>query len=878
MSMTPERWQQVARVYELVLEQDPVSRDAVLSNACAGDEKLRHEVESLLRQDEAVVILDRSVWATAAPFINGGPDLRPGAVLGPYRIEGPLGGGGMGEIFRATDTRLNRPVAIKTLPTHLALDQQMRARFAREARAVAALAHPHICTLYDVGSYDEVDFLVMEYLEGDTLATRLANGPLPLDLALAHATEIASALDHAHRHGIIHRDLKPANVMLTTGGAKLLDFGVAKFRPGAGAGDVTRVSPAVRTSGVGTPGSHESVDAQITDGGTILGTLRYMAPEQVRGEEVDARSDLFSLGAVLYEMLTGTKAFDEETVAGIRTAILEREVIPVSSLQPLVPPALEAVVRRCLAKDRDNRWRTADEVLDELKQVFESTRLARSRTREAWRLAAGVMATTIAGLAVWLFAGGTQRLVTPPAAPQIRAVAVLPLEDLSGDPEQEYFADGMTEQLIADLATINDLRVISRTSVMYYRNTPKPVPTIARELRVDGIIEGTIVRDGDRVRVTAKLIRGSSGQVLWAQNFERELRDVMVLQREMARTITREVGITLTPQQEARLTSARPINPEAHQQVLLGRHHATRGTEDGLRRSVQYFETAIKIDPGNASAHAGLADAYTGLNGFYMDPLDAMPKARRAVDTALRLDESLAQAHAALGYIHLVYDWDGPAAERQLLRALDLNPTLASARLSYAAFLTSQARYEEAVNEIRRAVDLDPTSGRTHTFGTLFMMFARRYEEAIELARRGLEFEPDFGFTLAFQGVAYAQLGRIDEAVDNLQKAAELDKSPTIRALQAHVLAVAGQKAKAREIVRQVEEEMQHRYFCPYEIGTVYVSLGDQDTANTWFRKGIRGRADCMAWLGIEPWLDPFRSDSRYPHLLREIGLDPSAR
>jgi TolB-like protein len=453
--------------------------------------------------------------------------------------------------------------------------------------------------------------------------------------------------------------------MLTTGGAKLLDFGVAKFRPGAGGADVTRVSPVVRTAGNETLESRETLDAQITDGGAILGTLRYMAPEQVRGDEVDARSDLFSFGAVLYEMLTGRQAFDEETATGVRNAILEREAIPVSSLQPGVPPELEAVVRRCLAKDRDERWQTAAEVLDELKRVSESSRLARSRTREAWRLAAGVLVTAIAGLAVWLFAGGSQRLSTPPAATQIRAVAVLPLEDLSGDPEQEYFADGITEQLIADLATINDFRVISRTSVMYYRNTPKPVPTIARELRVDAIIEGTIVRDGDRVRVTAKLIRGNSGEVLWAQNFERELRDVMVLQREMARTITREVGITLTPQQEARLATARPINPEVHEQVLLGRHHAARATEEGLRKSVQYFETAIKMDPRNALAHAGLAEAYTGLNGFYMDPLEAMPKARQAVDTALSLDESLAQAHAALGYIHLVYDWISTPRWRQ---------------------------------------------------------------------------------------------------------------------------------------------------------------------------------------------------------------------
>ena len=284
------------------------------------------------------------------------------------------------------------------------------------------------------------------------------------------------------------------------------------------------------------------------------------------------------------------------------------------------------------------------------------------------------------------------------------------------------------------------------------------------------------------------------------------------------------------------------------------------------------------MDPGNALAYAGLAEAYAGLNGFYMDPQVVMPKAKQAVETALRLDDSLADAHAALGYIHLVYDWDGPSAEKELLRALDLNPTLAMARLWYAAYLTSQARYDDAVRQIRRAVELDPMSIRTHTFGTLYMMFTRRYDEAIELARRGLEFEPNSAFTLAFQGVAFAEQRRFTEAIGNLQRAVQLDKSPTIRALQAHVLAVAGQKAQAQELVRQLEDETRDRYFCPYEIGTVYVSLGNQDTANEWFRKGVRGRADCMAWLGIEPWLDPFRSDPRYKPLLRQIGLTPIER
>jgi eukaryotic-like serine/threonine-protein kinase len=890
VNVTPERWQQIARIYELASDRDPATRDTFLSEGCAGDEALRREVESLLRQDEAPVVVDRSVWATAARLFDDDPDLRPGATLGPYRLECPLGAGGMGEVFRATDTRLNRAVAIKVLPTGVALDPQMRARFAREARAVAALTHPHICTLYDVGRHDQVDFLVMEYLEGHTLAARLANGPLSLDEALTYAVEVASALEHAHRHGIVHRDLKPANIMLTASGAKLLDFGLAKFRLAAKAAkeaDVTRVDTVPGTAGDLALEPLEGHDTHVTRHGTILGTIRYMAPEQIAGREVDTRSDLFSFGAGVYEMLTGKRAFDGDSAASVRTAILEHEPPAVSSLQPLVPTAIDDIVRRCLAKNPDERWQTASDVIRELKHVFEWMVQARTQAPplavvpdmgKAWRWVAGILVAALTALTVWLIAGGLQRWSTPPSSRQIQSVAVLPLENLSGDPEQEYFADGMTEQLIANLATIDGLRVISRTSVMHYRKTPKPVPTIARELQVDAILEGSVVQASDRVRITAKLIRGVTGEIIWAQSFERDPRDVLALQSELARSITSKVDITLTPLEQARLTSARPVDPEVHRQVLLGRHHAAKATEEGLRTAIQYFNVAIAKDPAYALPHAGLAEAYTGLAGFYVDPREAMPKAKRAAETAMRLDERLADAHAALGYVHLVYDWDGPAAEKALLRALALNPTLGMARLNYAAYLSTQARHEEAVQEVRRAIDLDPLSIRIHAIGTVQLLFARRYDEAIELARKGLEFEPNSAFTRAFQGVAYAEQGRFHEAVDNVQRAAQLDNSLTILALQAHVLAVAGRKEEARTVIRRVEEAAKHRYFCPYEIATVYVSLGEQDTAYDLFRKGTDERADCMAWLGVEPWIDPFRSDPRYAGLLRDIGLAPNPR
>ena len=419
MTLTPERWQQIARIYELAVDRDPSRRDAFLSEACAGDPSLRMEVESLLSQDRAAVILDRSVWATAAPLFPDSSDLGRGTTLGPYRIESLLGAGGMGQVFRAIDVRLDRPVAVKVVTTGVALEPQQRARFAREAKAVAALTHPHICTLYDVGRHDDVDFLVMECLEGETLAARLARGRMSLEETLTHAIEIASALEHAHGHGIVHRDLKPANIMLTASGAKLLDFGLAKFRLATGdiaQTQVTREVSVVDTLAPPPPDQPASDSGHVTNRGTIVGTIRYMAPEQIRGGEVDARSDLFSFGAVLFEMLTGRVAFEGTTVTSVRDAILEGEVPAVSSLQPETPAAVEALVRRCFVKNPDDRFQTAGQVVHELKQTSESVLHARTHSARdsqdtgqwsGWKARAVLVALT--GLVAWGIVAGFER-------------------------------------------------------------------------------------------------------------------------------------------------------------------------------------------------------------------------------------------------------------------------------------------------------------------------------------------------------------------------------------------------------------------------------------------------------------------------------------
>jgi TolB-like protein/Tfp pilus assembly protein PilF len=603
---------------------------------------------------------------------------------------------------------------------------------------------------------------------------------------------------------------------------------------------------------------------------------------------------------VLYEMLSGRRPFAGETTSDTIAAILEREP-ELAGLPDGTPATLRTLVRRCLEKDPKRRLHDIGDARLELEELSAGVRSSSAgaieaerdriggtearrstdevrpedgaparrtkRRRVTWVLG-GVLTT-----AVVVIAAATQGLWRREAP--IRSVAVLPLENLSGDAAQDYFADGMTDQLIADVSKIASLRVISRTSVMSYKKAGKPLPAIGRELNVDAIVEGSVVRVGDRVRITAKLIRAATEKHLWGQTYERDVRDVLALQSEVARRIAGEVDITLTPQEQAGLASNRPVDAEQHQQVLLGRFHMNRGTEDGLRKAVEYFELAITKDPGDASAYAGLAEAYTSLSSWYTPPREAIPKAKTAAEAALRLDDSRADAHAALGYIHLIYDWDGPAAKTELERAIQLNPSLANARLNYAAYLTTQGDFDRAVEEVRRAGQLDPLSLRVSADGAGLLLFARRTDEAIALTQKGLELERNFAFGLAFQGLAYSEQGRMPEAVSRLQKAAQLDRSPTIIALGAHVHAVAGQKDEARKLIHEVEEGSKLRYFCPYEIGTAYVSLGDRDTAYRWFRKGIEDRADCMAWLGVEPWMRPFHSDPRYAQLLREIGLSP---
>ncbi len=807
--------------------------------------------------------------------------LSPGDRLGPYEILAPLGAGGMGEVYRAKDPKLGRDVAIKVLPEAVALDAERLARFEREARSLASLNHPNIVTIFSIEESGGTRFLAMELVEGESLDMLLASGGLPLSRFFEIAVPLAEALSAAHERGIVHRDLKPGNVMVTREGrVKVLDFGLAKR-------EVAESDPNLTS----TPTESR---AELTSEGQVFGTVAYMSPEQARGGKVDARSDVFSLGVLLYQMVTGQRPFQGASAVDIISSILRDKAPSVTDLRADVPPHLARILRRCLEKDPRDRHQTSRDVFNELRELRAETSLASSApsarpgtaagARAAWRRPAWVAAAAILLGAALYFAIRSGVMRRASRAPEtgiephvIRSIAVLPLDNYSGDANQEFFAEGMTDELTADLATISQLRVISRGSTMQFKGRQRPpTPEIARKLNVDAIVEGSVLRAGDKVRITAQLIDARSDRHLWAKSFERSSRDVLALQDELASAIAREIHVQLTPAEQSRLARAASVNPEAYDAYLKGRYYFNRPSDENLKKAITLFEEAVALDPRFAPAHSGLSDAYlwAGYNEGFLTASEARPKAKAAAEKAIQLDDESAEGHASLATFKLFYEYDWAGSEREYRRAFALNPNYAFAHDQFGLGLAFQGRFEEAVAEGRRAAELDPLSPQVPLDNSIALAWQGRYQEAREQTRRAADLDPTFFFPPWEDGWIDLQAGKVKEAIPQFQKAKAMESPAFVSAWLAYAYGASGDRARALAELEELKKLSLRGSVTAFNSALVSLGSGDHARAVSYLEQAYASDTQWLGWLKNDRIFDPLRSEPRFVALMKKLGFD----
>ena len=828
MSMLDD-WQRVKAVFEQALAVDETDRSAFLATACGSDALLRQRVDALLASHAASQSFLETSASAVLELRRPGADLG-GQTLGTYRLLSRIGAGAMGEVYAAHDQKLNRHVAVKLIAKDLARDVDRLERFRQEAHAASSLNHPNIVVVHDFGYLEVRPFIVTELVEGVTLGARLQEGPVAIPEAIEIALQVTSALSAAHDRGLVHRDIKPENLMLRPDGyVKVLDFGLAKL---------ARAEPAP----VDGPAS-----TGLTQPGQMAGTPAYMSPEQARAEPVDARTDVFSVGAVLYEMITGRRAFAGESHAVIFAEILGQTPPAPTGLNPNVPPELERLITKALEKDRERRYQSVADMradLLRLRRESDAGDLAVSTHAEQRPVSAGARADRRFGRRAWialalvmLVSGlGAISMFRPNGAAtesrETRAMlAVLPFENLSEDDAQEYFADGLTEEMTAQLGQLQPakLGVIARTSTARYKQTKATAAQIGQELGVDYLLDGSVRRVGERVRVIAQLVHASKQTQMWSETYERPVTDVLHIQREIADHLVRSLSIQLLPAR-ATTSAATPVNPESYDKYLLGLHEIGKGTPDGGNKAIGYFKEALGRNPENARIHAALAQAYTAVTTYYSAPTEVMPLARDAALRALALDPELAAAHVTLANVRLLFDWDWSASEREYRRALEINPNLPEANLGYATYLATLGRFDEAISRVKQAYRFDPLALESRNEALWIYYFSGRLRETVEQCRRTIDMEPAAGLPYSMLALAHAGLGERAEALRAAEDAVRLANSPTILTT-ASALARAGQHAEARQLLGRALALAKERYVCRFNVAAAEVDLGDTEQA-----------------------------------------------
>jgi serine/threonine protein kinase/Flp pilus assembly protein TadD len=780
-----------------------------------------------------------------------------------FRVIEKLGAGGMGVVYKAIDTRLDRPVALKFLPDNMAQDSLALERFRREARAASALNHPGICTIYDIGEQDSRTFIAMEFMDGETLRSHLHGKVLPLEETLKLGIQIAEALDAAHAEGIIHRDIKPANIFVTKRGqAKVLDFGLAKL---------------TSKGGVGADSGDQTADSSSIVG-IISGTPSYMSPEQVRGDNLDPRTDIFSLGLLLYEMATGRQAFGGGTGGKIIEAVLTRSPVPARSINPGLPPKLEEIINKALHKDREQRFQHAADIRTELQRLERDT-------DSAWRLAETDPEFGRQSTATNLHSTGEhsgRNPTTQTGAPRqvrlpkiIDSLAVLPFENASRDPEHEYLSEGIAGSLINSLATVPKLRVMAQSTVFRYQGRGIDPQAVGRDLSVRAVLTGKIMQSGGSLRIGTELVDVATGTQLWGAHYDRKPGDIFAIQDEISNEISEKLRLKLTRAEKKRLVKRQTDDADAYRLYLKGRHHWNRWTEGGFYKAIEYFQQAVKKDPGYALASTGLADSYVLLGwNSYLPPKDAFPKARAAAMAALRLDPELGEAHAPQAAVLWLHDWQWPEAEMEFKRSLALNPAHPTASHWYAEYLMTMGRQAEAIARMKNSLELDPLSLIISVaIGWAYYM-ARQYDDAIEQLQRTIEMDPNYPVTYWILGLILRKMGRYELAIAEGEKGVKLSGgSPLISAALAQTFAAAGKKKKAIQILDELTKLAKQKYVAPYYFAGVHIGLGESDRAMECLEKSYEEHSHWLIYLHIDPSMDALLSNPRFQDLLRRVGL-----